>query len=223
MEITPARQAALVDSLLYGDIWARTGNGSWGPRFHSRTIINRLVDAGLLTWNPATVGSGYAGGWILTERGRSVTRFLDDKESSASRQHYVDTGEYLAYGDREELNAPNFEVGQVVKNRHSDVEVQIEGYEIVARKWVVGHGWLFDVKMIGGVNDGYVYYDAVINPTAYVVVEPKEERDWELLAPVVAQAATLVALARGDEVVEDYRDGVITAWELLDELVKAGQ
>ena len=104
-DITPARREALIDALLFGGIWAihKADRRPSGDRHHSPVTINRLRAAGLVEWH-YTTGQYYSGEYRLTERGKAVARSLDDTESSASRQHFIDTGAYLTYGDREELN-----------------------------------------------------------------------------------------------------------------------
>lgn len=224
--ITPAKRDALIDALLFGDIWSiERGSSRWraGDRYHHIITLNRLVAAGLLQYRSAYNQSGgvYAGGYQLTDKGRAVARSLDDKESSASRQNFIDSGKYLPYSAREELNPPAYEVGQEISNKHNPRE---HHFLIVGRQFSAdSETWFYSVEVANGQYKGTHFDQVVLNPTRYVVVEPTPERDWELLAPVAAQAATLVALGRGDEVVEDYSDGVITAWELLDELVKDGQ
>jgi hypothetical protein len=221
--ITLGQRSALTDALVFGDIWRKT-DGNWGSRFHHIRVLNKLVASGLLKYRSSYNESGgtYAGGWILTEKGQELARSLPDYESSASRQHYIDTGKYIPLGAREELNPPEFAVGDTVKN---DDEVGVDGYLIVARHYIPDlQGWLYDVEVIGGGNDGTHFDGCVIGTQRYHVVNPDQpDRDWEILAPVAAQAATLVALGRGDEMVEDYQDGVITALELLTELVEAGK
>jgi hypothetical protein len=224
MDITPAKRNALVDALLFGDIWTiQRGDYRWkaGDRYHHRVTINRLVTAGLLEYNSRFNESGgvYAGGYVLTDKGRAVARSLDDTESSASRQHYIDTGAYLTYADREELNPPQFAVGATIKNKRNPKEHPF----LVVRRTFSDRMWWYSVEVTEGKYKGTLFDQVLLNPDIYEVVPDEVERDWELLAPVAAQAATLVALGRGDELVEDYSDGVITAWELLDQLVKAGQ
>jgi hypothetical protein len=223
MNITPAKRDALVDALLFGDIWAiQRGDSRWraGDRHHHLVTLNRLVAAGLIKYRSRynETNGGYAGGYILTDEGRKVARSLDDTESSASRQHFIDTGKYLPYGVREELNPPAFSMGDTVRSNLFD---QATKYTIVGMRYGDGMWW-YDVTATDETGEERRIDNVVINPEFYQV-EPKPERDWELLAPVAAQAATLVALGRGDEVVEDYADGVITALELLTELVEAGQ
>jgi hypothetical protein len=219
-DMTPGKKAALVDALLFGDVWVRTKNEGQGSRFHARAIVNKLVAAGLFRYQ-RSASAHYAGGWTLTTRGREMALSFEDTESSASRQHFIDTGDYLKYGDREGLNPPEFNVGDTVK---SDTETGVDGYRITARRYVPDlHGWLYDVEVVGGAHAGAVFHNTVIGSLKYRVVVDRPPRDWQTLAPVAAQAATLVALGRGDEMVEDYQDGVTTALELLTELVEASK
>lgn len=219
--LTEIRSAALIDALVHGSIWKRSRStvGNWGSRYHAPVTIKKLVDAGLIEYRMST-SPIYAGGYELTAQGRVTALRLPDEESSASRQHFIDTGKYLTYGDREEFNPPKFSMGDVVQSNIFDETTQ---YEIVGMAYG-DRTWFYDVKVMKDDQEDYVVYSVVINPEFYHVVEQEPvERDWELLAPAAAQAATLVALGRGDEVVEDYADGVITALELLAELVEAGR
>lgn len=221
MDITPAKRDALIDALLLGPIWPAERGHSSGYRHHHRVTINRLQSTGLIHWQSST-SPFYTGGYVLTDKGRAVARSLDDTESSASRQHYIDTGKYLTYGDREELNPPQFNIGDEIASKINPRE---HHFVVVDRQFVPDmQSWLYAVEVADGQYKGTRFDQAVLNPKTYGTVQPpKPERDWGLLAPVAAQAATLVALGRGDEVVEDYTDGVITALELLTELVEAGQ
>jgi hypothetical protein len=222
MNITPAKRDALIDALLLGDIWPIRRGTDWRPpgdRHHHNITINRLREAGLIRWRSGELGSGYAGGYTLTEKGQAVARSLDDTESSASRQHFIDTGAYLTYGDREELNPAKFQVGQIVR---SNLFNEATSYTIVGSRYA-DRIWWYDVETTDGEGGTRRLDGVVINPDMYAVVEAPTEWDWELLAPLAAQAATLVALGRGDEVVPMYDDTVITALELLATLVEAGK
>lgn len=218
--ITPAKREALTDALVHGSIWKRSRStvGNWGSRYHAPVTIKKLVDAGLIEYRMST-SPIYAGGYELTAQGRVTALRLPDEESSASRQHFIDTGKYLTYGDREEFNPAKFSMGDVVQSSMFDKDTQ---YEIVGMAYGE-RTWFYDVKVLKPDVEPYVVQSVVINPDFYQLVDPEPQRDWTLLAPVAAQAATLVALGRGDEVVEDYEDGVITALDLLADLVEAGK
>lgn len=241
-DITPARREALIDALLFGGIWAihKADRRPSGDRHHSPVTINRLRAAGLVEWH-YTTGQYYSGEYRLTERGKAVARSLDDTESSASRQHFIDTGAYLTYGAREELNPPAFAIGDLVKSNLFESEHEIRGYKILSRNFVPDtECWFYEVEVVGGPNNGQRFSGCVINPSKYKVVteeqvEEAEEIAWEMLIPQAAQAAALVAMGRGDELVvlpqgtplssAQHDDGVtaVVALDLLAELVEAGR
>jgi hypothetical protein len=228
--VTSAQREALVDALPYGTIWkADRRLSNWGFRYHGLVTLKRLEEAGLIHYARQSEDplSG-ANGWQLTDAGRSVALGLPDKESSASRQHFIDTGRYLSYRHREELSPAPFKVGDTVrsKNRGFELEMDVKGYLIVGMQFVSDlPGWLYSVEVIGGGEQNGTHLDQVhISPNVYELVQPEAEPcDWELMAPLVAAAAVLVATGRGDEVVGDYRDGTPTALELLTELVESAR
>jgi hypothetical protein len=105
--ITPAQQKALATALTEGRVWYHSNYGDRSLRVHGvrRGVRQGLVAMGLLKdverWRR---GDGAV--WphlILTDEGRAVALTLTDRESSASRQHYIETGRYLKYGDRPEF------------------------------------------------------------------------------------------------------------------------
>lgn len=140
--ITPAQARALSTALLTGHVFIASGpDGRVDPQREGqqRTLEIMANGPGWLEWVPPqlnpTLTPGY---YVLTESGRAIALTLPDRESSASRQHYVDTGRYLRYGDRPDFQRPqahevarlvevgDFVSGRVVATRPGEVDLQVE-------------------------------------------------------------------------------------------------
>jgi hypothetical protein len=100
--ITIAQEKALATALTDG--YVSFTSTARGRRVHggvNKVTRQRLVIMGLLTMNPPR--GGVWPSLSLTDEGRAVALTLADRESSASRQHWIETGRYLRYSDRPEL------------------------------------------------------------------------------------------------------------------------
>jgi hypothetical protein len=100
VRLTARQAAALADSLQHGHIWPTAPCVS-GSKHYSPRLLNKLAQLGLIEWQRG--GPGYLGGYALTATGRAAVLAVRDTEAPASRQHYIDTGSYLTYGDRPEF------------------------------------------------------------------------------------------------------------------------
>lgn len=112
--VTPRQREALADALTKpngnggtgGHIWRSYPHSTGDAHHYSARLLNKLIDLGLIAWEYGPVGSCYGGGYGLTATGRALILAEADAESSASRQHHIDTGRYLTYGDRPEHAGP---------------------------------------------------------------------------------------------------------------------
>lgn len=112
--VTPRQREALADALTKpngnggtgGHIWPHYPHSKGDSHHYSARLLTMLENLGLIEWErPTTVGL-YGGGYGLTEAGRAAILAERDTESSASRQHHIDTGRWLTYGDRPEYAVP---------------------------------------------------------------------------------------------------------------------
>lgn len=101
VRLTARQAAALADSLQHGHIWP-TAPCATGSKHYSPRLLNKLDQLGLIEWQHGA--PGYGGGYALTATGRAAVLAVRDTEASASRQHYIETGQYLSYGDRPEFS-----------------------------------------------------------------------------------------------------------------------
>jgi hypothetical protein len=104
MKLTPARKEALADALEYGKVFRRPKGGPYVAAAHDAQVLATLAADGLLhTINQEGGNQPY---YVLSSQGRDAALQLTDSRASASRQHYIDTGQWLTYGDRPEFAQP---------------------------------------------------------------------------------------------------------------------
>ena len=99
-KLTPAQSRTLGIAFTEGKVLeAKNEHGRVNPLTECLwSTAYELIDMGFL-FHDGALGHGT---YRLTRDGRERALQLPDKESSASRQHYIDTGRYLKYADREE-------------------------------------------------------------------------------------------------------------------------
>jgi hypothetical protein len=134
----------------------------------SRCVIEGLVAAGLLKWRER--GDPNRWNWptaVLTDEGRGVALTLPDRESSASRQHYVDHNRYLKYGDRPEFaptpQIPELDTFGLPKVRRFKVEIYRDDMLIASKVLTSGNSylsegiafrsWLIDIGFKAAMHD----------------------------------------------------------------------
>lgn len=174
LKLTPAKDKALSLALTDGHVYQASRN-HYERNQASRIVIERLVEAGYLEWVPLRQGMWHWPHAKLTEAGITYALTLPDRESSASRQHQVDTGKWLKYGDRPEWQPkPDFPVGSKVQRIGRPGE---DVFRILAAKYhpeLGDHGWLYDaVRVLDEGNEGEVFKGCVIGKAVY---EPLVEK-----------------------------------------------
>jgi hypothetical protein len=104
--LTLAQARTLSVALTAGKVYlANNPNGRVDPRSEVlRRTADQLVELGHIRWvayvNRSLSRMGY---YMLTDAGRSRALKLPDRESSASRQYWIETGRYLPYSERPEF------------------------------------------------------------------------------------------------------------------------
>lgn len=109
-KLTDAQARTLSIALTKGKVFeASTDNGRVDPLTECRWgVAYDLIAAGLLKEEQLLRSQHLTqtrAAYVLTEAGRARALRLPDKTSSASRQHWIETGRYLKYSDREEFQS----------------------------------------------------------------------------------------------------------------------
>jgi hypothetical protein len=171
-KLTPAQQRTMEILLNTGKVHlAHNPDGRVNPRSECmRKTADQLEALGYITWH-AGVALSYLGYYVLTEEGKAFGLTLSDKQSSASRQHHIDTGRYLKYGDREEYAPkPDFQVGTKVQHHTSDDVFEVKTASVTN---FPGAKWIYDVwRILPDGTRGDLFERVFISPLTYHVYTP---------------------------------------------------
>jgi hypothetical protein len=148
-KFTDAEKRILSDALTTGTVYAADRRIRQGR--HSRHILQRLWAQNYLNHVPGSMGRfPTMSHYVLTDEGRTAALQLPDREGSASRQHFIDTGRYLPYSAREEFNPSAFAVGDLVRRSPAQglPEDWTDGtiWKVIDKRWARSL-WLYDVEL----------------------------------------------------------------------------
>lgn len=177
--LTPAQYRTMETLLNTGKVYlADNFNGRVDPRSETlRSTADQLKDLGYIEWvafrNRTMMRLGY---YTLTEAGMARGLTLSDSESSASRQHRIETGRYLKYADRPEFAPPApFKVDDLVQRKGRPGTCKYRVDKVVL---TVDNTYFYEVTDTCKHHDvddspstiGAWFDNVVLSPTEYEVV-----------------------------------------------------
>lgn len=184
-KLTPA-QYRTMETLLNTDkvFLADNFNGRVDPWSEClRATADQLKELGYIEWvsAPSMYSSRSRYGWYtLTETGKAFGLTLSDRQSSASRQHRIETGRYLKYGDRPEFapSAP-FKVDDIVQRKgRPDTCKYLVGNVVQT----VDKTYFYDVVEVCKTHDadnpasiGHVFDKVFLSPDEYEIVSNADD------------------------------------------------